>query len=196
MALGILLAPAGSTQAADETGKWYVNPQAGYLWTDDDRFVDDDDYYGLGLGKHVSPEWSVELNGVTGSYDPSIAGTDVDITAFSIDALRVFRRAERVSPFVRVGAGYIDDELISGDSHGSALAQLGAGLLIDLAENSSHSFVLQLRPEVLVRWDFIDQGGTRDLLDYMAGIGLQFAFGAAPAAAAAPTVPAATAAPP
>ena len=195
MALGTLLLAATTTQAADETGKWYINPQAGYVWTDDDRFVDDDYYYGLGLGKHVSPEWSLEINGITGKYDPTIAGDSVDISAFSLDALRVFRRAERVSPFLRLGAGYIDDELVGGDSHGNALAQLGGGLLIDLMENSSHSFVLQLRPEVLARWDFIDQGGTKDLLDYMAGIGVQFSFGAAPVAAAAAAPAAAQAAP-
>jgi hypothetical protein len=33
---------------------------------------------------------------------------------------------------------------------------VGGGLLIDLVENSSRSFVLQFRPEVLARWDFID----------------------------------------
>lgn len=200
MLLGTLLAFATASQAADETGKWYLNPQAGYLWADDDRFVDDDYYYGLGLGKHISPEWSLELNGITGQYDPTIAGDSIDISAFSLDALRVFRRAERVSPFLRLGAGYVDDEFVTGESHGSALAQIGGGLLIDLMENSSRSFVLQLRPEVLARWDFVDQAATKDVLDYMAGIGVQFAFGAAPvAAAAAAATPAAaqtSAAPP
>ena len=185
MVFGMLLLAAMTTQAADETGKWYLNPQAGYVWMDDDRFVDDDYYYGLGVGRSVSQNWNVEFNGITGKYDPTIAGDSVDINAFSLDALWVFRRAERVSPFLRLGGGYIDDELVTGNSHGSALAQVGGGLLIDLVENSSHSFVLQLRPEVLARWDFIDADGTKDLLDYMAGIGLQFSFGAAPVAAAA-----------
>jgi hypothetical protein len=101
MALGTMLAAATASQAADETGKWYLNPQGGYLWADDDRFVDDDYYYGLGVGKHISPKWNLEFNGLTCIYDPTIPGDSIDINAFSLDALRVFRRAERVSPFLR-----------------------------------------------------------------------------------------------
>ena len=48
--LSVLLGVATASQAADETGKRYLNPQVGYLWADDDRFIDDDYYYGLGLG--------------------------------------------------------------------------------------------------------------------------------------------------
>lgn len=194
-----LTAASGLAHAADETGKWYVNPQAGYLWADSDRAVDDDYYYGLGVGKHVSPEWSVELNGITGNYD-GVAGGDLDITTFSVDALRVFRRAERISPFLSIGGGYINDDPSIGSSEGSPLAQVGAGLLIDVAENSARSFVFQLRPEAKARWDFIDQEPNDRFLDYMVGIGFQFAFGAprrteAPPQAAAPP-PAPTAPPP
>jgi len=31
----------------------------------------------------------VELNGITGKYDPTIAGNSVDISAYSLDALWV-----------------------------------------------------------------------------------------------------------
>lgn len=168
---------AVSAQAADETGKWYLTPQAGYLWTDNDRNVDDDFYYGLGVGKHLSPEWSLELNGVTGHYDVA-PGSKLDLRALSIDALRVFARPSVVSPFLSVGAGYIkDDPDPVGRSEGSPLAQVGAGLLIDVAESSSGSFVFQLRPEVKARWDFIDQDANSNFLDYMAGVGFQFAWG-------------------
>lgn len=189
-----LTAASSLAHAADETGKWYLNPQAGYLWADDDRTVDDDYYYGLGVGKHVSPEWSVELNGLTGSYD-GIGGGELDITAFSVDALRVFMRPSRVSPFLSIGAGYINDDPSIGSSEGSLLAQVGAGLLIDVAESSSGSFVFQLRPEVKARWDFIDVEPNDRFLDYMAGIGFQFAFGA-PRREEAPPPPAPAAAPP
>lgn len=182
-ALGLV---AMSANAADETGKWYLTPQAGYLWADNDRKVDDDYYYGLGVGKHLSPEWSLELNGLTGRYDAA-PGARLDISAFSIDALRVFARSSAVSPFLSIGAGYIkDDPDPVGRSVGSPLAQVGAGLLIDVAESSSGGFVFQLRPEVKARWDFIDQAGNSNFLDYMAGIGFQFAWGAARAAEPAP----------
>jgi OOP family OmpA-OmpF porin len=175
--MGALALTATTAQAADETGKWYINPQVGYLWTDSDRFVDDDLYYGFGIGKHLSPEWSLEINGVGSNYDAEAGGGDLDITAFSIDALRVFKRAATVSPFLSVGAGYIKDEPSGGRDFGSALAQVGAGLLIDVAGNSSGSFLFQLRPEVKARWDFIDERPNDNFVDYMAGIGFQFAWG-------------------
>ena len=191
--IGALALAATAAHAADETGKWYVTPQAGYLWADSDRFVDDDLYYGFGIGKHLSPEWSLELNGVGGNYDAETGSGDLDITAFSIDALRVFARASRVSPFLSIGVGYIEDKPNVGPDFGSALAQAGAGLLIDVAENSSGSFLFQLRPEVKARWDFIDERPNDHFVDYLAGIGFQFAWGSprpAPApAAAVPTPP-------
>jgi len=173
-ALGLV---AVSANAADETGKWYVTPQSGYLWTDNDRNVEDDAYYGLGIGKHISPEWSLELNGVKGRYDVA-PGTKLDISAFSLDALRVFKRSSVVSPFLSIGAGFIQDDPRPGSSEGSPLAQVGAGLLIDVAENASKSFVFQLRPEVKARWDFIDLPGNSSFLDYSAGVGFQLAWGA------------------
>lgn len=192
--LGALALGTTVADAADETGKWYINPQIGYLWTDSDRGVDDDLYYGFGIGKHLSPEWNLELNAVGGSYDAGSSGNDLDIKAFSFDALRVFKRASSVSPFLSIGAGYIKDEPDAGRDFGSPLAQAGAGLLIDVAENSSGSFLFQLRPEVKVRWDFIDERPNDHFVDYMAGIGFQFAWGSprpapAPAPAAAPSPP-------
>ena len=66
------------------------------------------------------------------------------------------------------------------------LAQVGVGLLIDAAENSNGSFVFQLRPEMKGRWDFIDEPANDHFLDYMFGIGFQFAWGPARAPAPAP----------
>jgi hypothetical protein len=48
--------------AADETGQWYLTPQAGYFWIGNERNVDDDWLYGLTFGKRVSDNWSIELN--------------------------------------------------------------------------------------------------------------------------------------
>jgi hypothetical protein len=40
------------------------------------------------VGKHISPKWNLEFNGLTGKYDPTIPGDSIDINAFSLDALR------------------------------------------------------------------------------------------------------------
>ena len=193
-----MIAAGQAASAADETGKWYVTPQGGYLWSDSDRHVDDDYYYGLGIGKHLSPEWSLELNAIDGDYDTDLGGGELGITAYSLDALRVFRRASRVSPFLSIGVGYIRDNIDPGPTEESWLGQAGAGLLIDVAQNAAETFVFQLRPEVKARWDFINVGNIDHFVDYSAGLGFQFAFGSprhmpapkpAPAPAAAPEPP-------
>jgi hypothetical protein len=56
------LGRAGPVCAVDETGQWYLTPQAGYFWTDNERNVDDDWLYGLTFGKRMSDNWSIELN--------------------------------------------------------------------------------------------------------------------------------------
>ena len=47
---------------ADETGKGYINPMYGYQWADKARNVNDDDFWGVGVGRHISEHWSLELN--------------------------------------------------------------------------------------------------------------------------------------
>lgn len=188
-----------STAAADEVGKWYVNPNAGYLLTDDDRNVDDDLYVGFGTGRHISERWSAELNFVTGEYDSDFGGSDTEISAVSLDLLRVFARASRFSPFISAGVGVIgDDPGGRGRRDKSPLVQVGGGVLIDIAESSGGGFVFQLRPEIKGRLDFIDRGPVDDFFDLSAGIGFSFAFGGSESRVAAPKAapPAAAPAPP
>lgn len=200
---GVVLALAGAVplvHAADETGKWYLAPQVGYTITDHIRALDDDAHYGLAIGKHLSERWSAELNVNRGTYHG--AAGKVDLTAASVDALRVFARSSAVSPYLSGGVGYINDDFNPGPSRGDFLGQVGAGLLIDVAGNANHSFLFQVRPEVKARWDWNDVGRGRPL-DYLAGVSFVFAFGpgrtpwvpTAPAASAPRPAPAVQAAP-
>jgi OOP family OmpA-OmpF porin len=172
-----MLGAMHAAQAADETGKMYITPQVGYLWADKDRNVDDDVYYGMGFGVHLSPEWSLELNFGGGNYDFDVGGRELQIRAVGLNALRVFNRAGAVAPFIGAGVGFISDDSDPGDRERSPFAEVGVGLLVDVAKNASDSFVWQLRPEVKARWDFIDTDEHKSFLDYYAGLGLQFAFG-------------------
>jgi OmpA-OmpF porin, OOP family len=180
-AVTLACAGGGVARAAepwDETGKWYVNPQGGYLWTDHKRRATNDAQWGLGVGKHVSREWSIELNGLDGQYDHRVKPPGhIDITGYSLDILRVFLRETRFAPYITVGGGYIRDRSPAFRSTGSGLAQAGIGVMIDVAENSSGSFMFQLRPEAKARWDFINRTGQSTFVDYMAMLGATFAFG-------------------
>lgn len=171
-----LIAAAPLAQAADETGKGYILPQAGWVWTDSDRNVDDDWYYGFGVGKHVSERWSVEINGTRGRYDGE-GGGHLDLTTVSLDGLRVFKRPEQVSPFVSFGIGYMEDNPQPGRRSKDWLGQVGTGLLVDVAENERGSFLFQLRPEIKVRWDGNDTSVRHHAVDYMAGLSFVLAFG-------------------
>jgi OOP family OmpA-OmpF porin len=163
--------------AADEGGKWYVNPVYGYTYVDKARFVDDDWHWGLGIGKHLSEKWSLELNGALGNFDGD-NGIELDQDAYSLDALLVFNRPSVVSPFLTFGAGYITNDYGAGNKADGWLAQAGVGLMIDVAENSSRSFVFQLRPEAKVRYDWADYPNHDDMHDYVLQVGVIFSFGA------------------
>lgn len=190
----------GTVNAADETGKWYINPMYGYTWLDKARNVDDDDSWGLGIGKHLSTHWSLELNGFFGAddYNNDTTGLSLEQNAYSLDALLVFARESAVSPYITFGAGYIDNVFNGvGDNLDGPLAQAGLGLMIDVGENAAKTFVFQLRPEVKVRYDWADSPNHDDFHDYIANLGFAFNFGPAPYVAPPPAPPPApTPAPP
>jgi OmpA-OmpF porin, OOP family len=199
----LLLSLSATVAAADEVGKWYVNPLGGYLLTDNDRGIDDDVYYGLSTGRHISREWSAELNVVTGDYDFDPGVGEFDITAVAFDALRVFSRDSRFSPFISGGLGFIGDRRGSANRrNNNVLAELGAGVLIDLFESSGGGLVLHLRPEIKGRIDFFDRGPIDDFVDVSVGVGFSISFGESdrarsePVPAAAPPPPPAPSPPP
>jgi OOP family OmpA-OmpF porin len=96
--------------------------------------------------------------------------------AYSLDALVVFGRENAVSPYITFGGGYIENDMNTNGEFGP-LAQAGFGLLMDLGENSSRTFVFQIRPEVKYRHDWAD-GPTGDSHgDLLVNLGFSFTFG-------------------
>jgi hypothetical protein len=76
---------AGTVCAADGTGQWYLTPQAGCFWTDNERNVGDDWLHGLAFGKRVSNNWEYraqpEQSGPTPAAESSssIDGAGVEV---------------------------------------------------------------------------------------------------------------------
>ncbi|HEY5808149.1 MAG TPA: OmpA family protein [Povalibacter sp.] len=169
--------------SADETGKSYINGQYGYTWLDKARNLDDDDAWGVGIGKHLSEFWSLELNGQFGAddYNNEDTGLSLNQQAYSLDALLVFGRANKVSPYITFGAGYIENAFNGiGDNIEGPLAQAGIGLLIDVGENAAKTSVFQLRPEAKMRYDWADTANHDDFHDYIVSIGFALNFGPPP----------------
>lgn len=196
-AVAVTLALAGSlAHAEQEIGEVYAVPQLGYGWPDNDRGADDDLVFGLAVGKHFSEAVSLELGISRGRFDLP-GGENLDLTAYSIDALHIFARDSRVSPFVSIGAGALNNDAGGAEGHTYRMAQAGLGLMITVAESDDGATRFSLRPEVKARWAFPRDNNPQDkFLDYAAMLGFQFAFGAPTPAPAAPVAQAPAPAPP
>jgi OmpA-OmpF porin, OOP family len=175
--LGVAAAPL---YAADDTGRWYLTPQAGYLWTDDSRNTQDDLLYGLAFGKHLSDKWSAELNFNVADLDVPVG--KFEFHALSADVLGAFASGRAVSPYVTFGAGMLKNSFSPGADVDDFMAQAGLGLMWRVSDHFA------LRPEVKARWD--ETGAQGWQTDYLAELGFQFTFAGAPAPQPAP-VPAA-----
>lgn len=163
MALAGLCA-AVAAEAKEEEGQSYFVPMATGVWTDDDRLLDDELGFHLGLGRAVSDTWNVEAN-FTGSNHDGFPGAD--FRGVGIDGLRVWYRDQLISPFLLIGAGHLEtdfDGMQEDDSN--IVGHLGAGFLLDFGQSP-----IALRTEVRMR------GGFGEGNDVIAGIGLHFPFG-------------------
>ncbi len=177
-----------SLAQATEVGRWYGTGQIGALFTDDDRnLTSSDRLFGLSIGKHMNESWSLELNAngaKLGGFDPYAA---------SLDALRVFRRDQKLQPYLTLGAGAIRNDFEIGRDSTDFMAQAGMGLLWKLGENRRGTGAFSLRPEIKARWD---DAGREDYFDYIANLGFQFSFGGAAKAQELPAAPPAPLPPP
>jgi OOP family OmpA-OmpF porin len=163
--------------AAPEVGQTYFVPQVGYAWLDNDRNAENDVFGGLAIGRHFSEAISLELGITAGEYEePTRRG--LDLRAYSLDALHIFARDSVVSPYITAGIGLLRTDAQAGDADHHPLAQAGFGLMINIGDRDDGSLSFALRPEVKARWALPNDNDPQDkYLDYVAGIGFQFAFG-------------------
>jgi len=185
-----------ATAAAQEAGHWYVMPQVGGLWADDDRGLEDEDWlYGATFGRRVNESWGFELNLNTSTLS-GIAGGEVDLQAASLDVLRYFAPNSAVSPYITFGVGALQTDPGVQLKTTDAMAQAGLGLKVRLWSNEDGTRTFGVRPQITARWS--DAGQPDHFVDYVAMLGFHLSFGAEPIAPAAPEpapVPAAAPAP-
>jgi OOP family OmpA-OmpF porin len=148
---------------------------------DDGRKAEDDIGFGAALGKAISPKWNVELGADSSGHRRAGVDDRLRINTIDLNALRVFKREDRINPYLIAGIGQIDTNAPSNDK--DIYGKAGLGLMADIAKNTSKGTNLQLRGEMHMRKVF----GDPDLTDYVASLGLLYSWGgsiAAPAAAA------------
>ena len=205
---GLGLTHVASAQEFDD--RWYISGSVGYNFQDEDRRTDDTYAGGLGLGKFISPEWSVE--GALNYQNPEFKhNSDLRWSQYgiSLDFRRHFISDERNwAPYVLFGLGYQRSEeeyaILSPDSpakreDGNLAAKLGVGLQGDFSRR------VAVRAEVAYRADFDDSSYAAEsgidssgyphqqeesyFTDVIASVGVVIPLGPAPVAAVAPPPP-------
>jgi len=180
LVLSVCAAMTASTASAGAPeGSWYVAPEVYGLWLDDNRQADDDVGIGFAFGRTVNANWDVEL-GVYGSQHDRVDNGTLDINGFALSGKRVFYRDGKVNPFISLGLGFFDSRIDPGANAKDFSALYGVGLLIDLGGDHDDGSAMQLRGDLGARralWGDSDD----QLVDYYAGLGIQYNWGGTPA---------------
>ncbi|MEO5566453.1 MAG: OmpA family protein [Luteimonas sp.] len=202
---GLGVAHVASAQTFDD--RWYVSGSTGVNFQDAQRGTEDSQFYTLGFGKFVSPNWSLEteLNyqNPDKTNNSNLWWSQYGISA---DARYHFRNADaKWWPYVRMGLGLQrhEEEGIRDPRFGTPVGgfpaqhednnlalNLGAGLQFDFGR-------MDLRTEIGTRVDFDDtqfRAGQQEdyFTDMLASIGMTIALGpdqAAPVMAAPSVAP-------
>ena len=160
MLAGLAVTNVASAQEFDD--RWYVAGSVGFNLQDEDRRTDDAYALGLGLGKFISPEWSVE--GALNYQNPQFThNSDLLWSQYgvSVDFRRHFiAEGRNWAPYLLAGLGYqrSEEEYVLPTSselfqreEGNLAAKLGVGLQGDFSSR------VAVRAELAARFDFDDQ---------------------------------------
>ena len=189
---GLAFAQAASAQDFDD--RWYLTGSAGFNFQDSDRLTNDAPFVTLGLGKFISPNWSLdgELNYQNPNFD---ANQDLNWSQYgaSLDLRRHFIQDGRGwNPYLLFGLGYQKSEeeysAVNGPidrKDGNFAAKVGVGLQTTFEKR------VAVRAEVAYRADFDDSsvnprlaGNDEDWFgDVLASVGVVIPLGPAPVAA-------------
>ena len=195
---GLGVAQAASAQEFDD--RWYLTGSAGFNLQDSARTTNDAPALGLGLGKFISPNWSVdgELNYQLPNFN---ANQDQNWSQYgiSLDLRRHFLSEGRGwNPYVLAGLGYqrSEEEFDAFPSpnspgrreDGNFAAKVGVGLQTTLEKR------VGVRAELAYRADFDDTSVAAPneswFGDVLASVGVVIPLGPAPVAAVVPPPPA------
>ena len=195
---GLSLANTAMAQEFDD--RWYLTGSAGWNQQDSDRRTEDTQFLTLGLGKFISPNWS--LDGELNYQNPKFEDNQDLLWSqygISLDLRRHFIQEGRGwNPYIVAGLGMQRSEeeyvINSVDSpaqrrDNNLAAKLGVGLQTTLDNR------VGVRAEVAYRADFDDQSVAAPQEDWfgdvLASVGVVIPLGPKAEAAAPPAPPAA-----
>lgn len=173
----VALGGTGSAFADAEAGQGYFSFMGSYIDDDKMRGVEDAINGGqFGLGYAFNEEWNIEAllsAAIPESKNLSFA-PDQNHMGLGVDLQRVFRRAERFSPYLHVGLGYfVNDPSAGGSKMDGSMYSGGAGFLLDLFSSN-----VALRAEWRHR---METASSDNMNDNLFSVGIQIPFGPATA---------------
>ena len=192
---GLSLANTAMAQEFDD--RWYLTGSAGWNQQDSDRRTEDTQFLTLGLGKFISPNWS--LDGELNYQNPKFEDNQDTLWSqygISLDLRRHFVQEGRGwNPYIVAGLGlqrHEEESLINASNQrrdNNLAAKLGVGLQTTLDNR------VGVRAEVAYRADFDDQSVAAPQEDWfgdvLASVGVVIPLGPKAEAAAPPAPPAA-----
>ena len=171
---------SSSTAAADYDGRWYIAPTVGGYYNDTDRNTNSRQvYYGLGVGRFISPNASIDIfidrtkrdvDG-GGSWANNTVGAAVRFYAGAWDSWR---------PYVLAGVMGSHHQN-AGNNGWSPAAELGGGLSKTITDSSD----VRIEAGYRYDWDDKSQPAEDGYGDWFLGFSIVSRFGE-PAAAPAP----------
>ncbi|MFC3194106.1 OmpA family protein [Marinicella sediminis] len=186
--LGLALScVAGAALANDHDDRWMLSTNLIFNALDNNKNLESDFGLGLGLGKFLNENWTLDFEIDHVNVSQEGGGGSVDQIGLGLMTRYHFSPDSSLRPFLGLGAGYLDH---NGSNNAQAvdssdfMLNLSAGLRKEVTDRVS------FLTEVKYRLDTDDYTGTASSYDdYLFSMGMSIALGAAQAApAAAPIV--------
>ncbi len=192
LALGLL--GASAVQAQDYDDRFYIAPSVGFLFADSGRDTDNGALFGLGFGKFLSPNLSLDLEVKHSNLDQDAFPGEFETLSTGLMARYHFGElGEGFRPFIAFGGGLIQHNAGSGGclglpvrtfcTRGVYTGQSGSDGMLNLGLGIGKSINdrITFRGEVGYRYDMDDQSvkNQEDFSDFTASVGIAIALGAA-----------------
>ena len=168
----MVLTGAQDAFAEAEAGQAYFSVMGTYADDDKKRGLEDAINGGqISAGYAVTDTVNVEFLLTTADAKADLPGVvDLGNIGLGIDLQRIFRKSERFSPYLHVGAGYLKvDPVGSSPERDGEMISAGAGFLFDLFSSN-----VALRGEWRRR---LDGAQSDNFTDNLFSLGLQIPFG-------------------
>ena len=170
--IAVALLAGGTAYADAEAGQGYFSAMGTFMDDDEDRGVQDGFNGGqMSFGYALNDAWNIEALLSVANADgdfPAVTG-DQRHLGIGIDMQRVFRRAERFSPYLHVGVGYFTNDLVESTEEEGNMISGGAGFLLNMFSSD-----VALRGEWRYRRE---SASSDDLSDNLFSLGLHIPFG-------------------